>query len=74
MFSAFAALLCDRSVVTWGDASRGGDSSAVREQLKNVQQIQASQRAFLLQSCMMDLWYPGVKPTMVATAVRCRSS
>ena len=33
--SAFA-LLCqgDNAVVTWGDAKRGGDSSAVRDQLK----------------------------------------
>ena len=30
----------------WGDAARGGDSSAVQEQLKNVQQIQASSGAF----------------------------
>ena len=44
--STFAALLGDRSVVTWGDAARGGDSSAVQEQLKNVQQIQASLGAF----------------------------
>ena len=28
---AFAALLGDRSVVTWGDAGNGGDSSAVQE-------------------------------------------
>ena len=33
-------------MVTWGDAARGGDSSAVQEQLKNVQQIQASLGAF----------------------------
>ena len=34
--------LSDGSVVTWGQASNGGDSSAVQDQLKNVQQIQAS--------------------------------
>ena len=44
--STFAALLGDRSVVTWGDAARSGDSSAVQEQLKNVQHIQASLGAF----------------------------
>ena len=33
-------------MVTWGAADRGGDSSAVQEQLKNVQQIQASGGAF----------------------------
>ena len=30
----------------WGDAMYGGDSIAVLEQLKNVQQIQASSGAF----------------------------
>ncbi|OLQ14301.1 hypothetical protein AK812_SmicGene1588 [Symbiodinium microadriaticum] len=43
---AFAAILGDGSVVTWGDAACGGDSSAVQDQLKNVQQIQASYSAF----------------------------
>ena len=47
--AAFAAILSDGSVVTWGIADDGGDSSAVQEQLKNVQQIQASD-ADLLQS------------------------
>ena len=37
---AFAAILEDGSVLTWGDPGRGGDSSAVRGQLKGVQQIQ----------------------------------
>ena len=36
----------DGSVATWGDASFGGDSSAVRDQLKGVQQIQATNFAF----------------------------
>ena len=39
---AFAAILGDGSVVTWGNAAFGGDSSAVQDKLKNVQQIQAS--------------------------------
>ena len=45
--SAFA-LLChgDNAVVTWGDAKRGGDSSAVRDQLRGVRQIQATAAAF----------------------------
>ena len=43
---AFAAILEDGSVVTWGHASHGGDSSAVRDQLKGVQQIQATGKAF----------------------------
>ena len=33
-------------VVTWGDPHWGGDSSQVQEQLRNVQHIQASRRAF----------------------------
>ncbi|OLQ05389.1 putative E3 ubiquitin-protein ligase HERC2 [Symbiodinium microadriaticum] len=44
--SAFAAILGDGSVVTWGGADKSGDSSAVQDQLKNVQQIQASRSAF----------------------------
>ena len=32
--------------MTWGASHRGGDSSAVRDQLKNVQQIQATPSAF----------------------------
>ena len=31
----------ERSVVTWGHPKYGGDSSAVQDQLKNVQQIQS---------------------------------
>ena len=33
---AFAAILGDGSVVTWGDARNGGDSTAVQEQLNRV--------------------------------------
>ena len=36
------ATLADGSVVAWGDPNYGGDSSAVQDQLKNVQQIQAT--------------------------------
>ena len=43
---AFAAVLCNRSVVTWGAADSGGDSSAVQSSLRNVQQIQAGYCAF----------------------------
>ena len=43
---AFAAMLGDGSVVTWGDADSGSGSIAVQGQLKTVQQIQASERAF----------------------------
>ena len=43
---AFAAILADGSVVTWGNPDRGGDSSAVRDKLKGVQQIQRTSQAF----------------------------
>ena len=43
---AFAAILGNGSVVTWGDDEDGGDSSAVQEQLRSVQAIQATRRAF----------------------------
>ena len=43
---AFAAILADGSVVTWGYVRSGGDSSAVRDQLKGVQHIQATVPAF----------------------------
>ena len=33
---AFAAVLADGSVVTWGSPEFGGDSSSVRDELKNV--------------------------------------
>ena len=42
---AFAVILGDGSLVTWG-AAAGGDSSGVGDQLKHVQQIQASAGAF----------------------------
>ena len=35
---AFAATLGDGSVVTWGGAQHGGDSSAVQDQLSDVLQ------------------------------------
>ena len=42
------ALWChgDSAVVTWGCAGFGGDSSAVRDQLRGVQQIRATDKAF----------------------------
>ena len=56
--AAFAALRTDGSVVTWGDASSGGESSAVQDRLKNVQQIQASEVSFaaILQDGSVVTW------------------
>ena len=42
---AFAAILADGSVITWGNAGFGGDSSAVQHEL----------RFFLLTSLLMRL-------------------
>ena len=36
---AFAAILTDGSVVTWGRKAAGGDSGSMQDQLKGVQQI-----------------------------------
>jgi hypothetical protein len=44
--SAFAAILADDSVVTWGGPGNGSDSSEVQHQLKCVKQIQATCAAF----------------------------
>mgnify|MGYP001821421706 CR=1 FL=1 len=44
--AAFAAILDNGSVVTWGDAALGADGSAVQEQLANVQCIQSFTGAF----------------------------
>ena len=44
--AAFAAIMEDGSVVTWGNAYHGGHSSTVQDQLKGVEQIQATGGAF----------------------------
>ena len=53
MFQTHSAAACQAllaadagSVVIWGNAEFGADSSAMQTQLKNVQQIQASDGAF----------------------------
>ena len=43
---AFAAILGDGSVVTWGDPVFGADSSRVQDRLKNMQRVQATDCAF----------------------------
>ena len=45
-YSAFAAILADGSVVTWGDLKSGGNSPKVKDRLKGVRQIQATGGAF----------------------------
>jgi hypothetical protein len=45
-YAAFAAMLADGSVVSWGDPRKGGDSSAVQDQLTTVKQIHGTYGAF----------------------------
>ena len=60
--NSFAATLGDGSVVTWGNADSGGDSSSVQGQLKNVLQIRASLRAFaaILEDGSVVTWGGGL--------------
>ncbi|CAE7294574.1 Kif21b, partial [Symbiodinium sp. KB8] len=69
---AFAVILGDGSLVTWG-AAAGGDSSGVGDQLKHVQQIQASAGAFaaMLRDGSVVTW---ALLDMVVTVVLCRVS
>ena len=43
---AFAALLEDGSVVSWGAHTHGGDGEDIQDQLKNIQFIAATSMAF----------------------------
>ena len=66
---SFAAIRSDGSVVTWGDAGCGGDSSDVQDQLTNVLQIQATQHVF-----STILGNGSVVLTLVVTGGLCRIS
>ena len=59
---AFALWCCgSNGVVTWGYPDSGGDSSAVQDQLRKVQQIQATESAFaaILEDGSVVTWgYP----------------
>ena len=68
---AFAAILADGHVVTWGRATEGGNSSSVQDQLKNVLQIQATHSAFaaILEGGSV---VTGVIASLVVTVVLCR--
>ncbi|CAE7947454.1 unnamed protein product [Symbiodinium sp. KB8] len=43
---AFASILGDASVMTWGSDSAGADSAAVQDRLRDVQQVQACNLGF----------------------------
>ena len=62
LFTHLAAILGDGSVISWGRADFGGDSSSVQEQLRNVQQIQASISAFaaILVDGLVVTWGDGM--------------
>ena len=56
--SAFAACSGGDGIVTWGDPSTRADSSTVQDQLRSVQQIQATSSAFaaILQDGYVFAW------------------
>ena len=64
--SAFAAILADRSVVTWGAADGGGDSSAVRD--SEMCSVFRPQRVHMLQYSKMDQSLHGATDTGAAEA------
>ena len=66
---AFAAILEDGSVVSWGNSDFGGDSSASRDELKGVQQI-GPQFMLLLPFRKMDPSWPGVVQTLAGTVLQ----
>ena len=65
---AFAAILGDGSVVTWGEATYGGDSAAVQGQLKKCGRSKPVPMP-LLPFLLMDLSWPGVRLRMVVTVL-----
>ena len=71
--STFAAILGDGSVVTWGHPYAGGDSNAVREQLKLCSRPKPLDM-LLLPFSAMDPSSHGVANGLVVTAVLCRIS
>ena len=71
---AFAAILADGSVVTWGDPDGGGDSSAVQDQLRNVQQVHAAWWSMCCYPWQMDLSLLGASQIVVAIALPCKIS
>ena len=70
------ALWChgDSTIVTWGEADCGGDSSAVQDQLRGVQQIQDTGTGPLLRFWKMDQSLPGVRQTLAVTVRQFKTS
>ena len=64
--AAFAAILGDGCVVSWGNHLCGGDSSDFRDQLKSVQAIHACEDAFaaVLEDGSLVAWGSGARASM----------
>ena len=71
--AAFAAILGDGCIVTWGCESWGGSSLSVQGQLKDVHCVQASMGAFAAIRCdgSVVVW---VAPCSEAFAPSCKLS
>ena len=66
---AFAAILGDNSVVTWGARGYGGNSSGMQDQLKNLRRLRA-QLVHLLPFWTMAPWLHGAVSLLVQTALK----
>ena len=56
---AFAAIGTDGSVVTWGHCANGGDSTSVKHELQDVQEIKAGRGQLahhVLRRCDYRVW------------------
>ena len=72
---AFAAIRGDGSVVTWGSANYGGDSSAVQDQLARCATDPSFNGRIFCNPWVMDLWCPGKGPgTQVVLSQWCPGS
>ena len=72
-FDAFAAILQDGSVVTWGDPCHGGDSTDVQGQLRMLRRFRLRLRP-LQPFWQMDLSFLGEVQRMVETALQWTSN
>ena len=66
---AFAAMLADASVVSWGNTEFGSDSSTVHEKLRDVQHIQATNSAF---AAIQQIWKQTCLAASLESSGQCR--
>ena len=72
---AFAAVLEDRSVMTWGMDDQGGDSSAMQQQLtRSVLRIEATRSAFTAMLLDCSVVKPGAAWKKAEMHPRCKVS